>query len=205
MWNETGYQNGNVISRGSGSGGAAFPDGVFGVNQATPELFFDLKTGLKIVQPNWLPPLPSGRGRGRYDATTTLQDAESAMHDIAELIHLQAEPLFATLGTLPGYTAEIEKMNDQDNSASVNLLDELFCLYLIQGDTDRALTIATITETAGRADGRDWAVAIADRVTANAILARQDPSLALENLWGYTQRMRALFRIPEPDGVIQNP
>ena len=67
MFGETGYSNGNVVPRGYNLGKSVFPDAVYGIDQAHPEMLFDLKAGFKGIKNGWLTKLASHLPQGLGD------------------------------------------------------------------------------------------------------------------------------------------
>jgi hypothetical protein len=64
LFPETGYLKGRVAEGGGHVKDAKYPDAVYGNDLLHPEVLFDLKTGLKLIEPGWLrlltPNLPLG-------------------------------------------------------------------------------------------------------------------------------------------------
>ncbi|GAA2511058.1 hypothetical protein Ahu01nite_099710 [Winogradskya humida] len=127
--------------------------GRFQAFQALPDIF-----------PYWSDPAP-----------TTVAEAEGPMLQILDLIRDQALPYFDRVGTLAGLTALVE-MEAAAHPEDVNIQEELFCLQVVNGDLESALRTAEIADHAAGDDGRDWAIAVGQRVQRNAEAIRRDHS-----------------------------
>ena len=138
-----------------------------------------------------------GRGsrRGHWESPTTLVDAEPVMRQVLDLIQAEALPYLDRLSNLEALTAEHERLA-QEVPEDVHYQESLFICRLLQNDLAGALQAAEQAAGAGRADGRDWALKVAERVTETASVAARDRTEAVEILRGRAQESRRWLKVP---------
>jgi hypothetical protein len=145
---------------------------------------------LREIHPSWPAPAP-----------TSVPEAEGPMLEILDLIRDQALPYFDRFGKLATFAPLVEADAAQWPE-NVHYQEELFCLQVIQGNLEAALRTADVAESAGRDDGRDWAVAVGQRVRRNADAIRRDPSAGIHIMRAQAGQTRSDLGIAPDDLAI---
>ncbi|MGK5681673.1 hypothetical protein [Actinoplanes sp. URMC 104] len=120
------------------------------------------------------------------------------MLEILELIQDQALPYFDRFGTLAAFAPLVEA-DAARWPENVHFQEELFCLQVIRGDLEAAVKTADAAESAGRDDGRDWAVAVGRRVRQNAEAIRRDPPSGIRIMRAQAEQTRSHLGIAPDD------
>lgn len=142
------------------------------------------------IHPFWPDPAP-----------TSVPEAEDPMLEILDLIRDQALPYFDRSGTLATFAPLVEADAAQ-GPENVHYQEELFCLQVIQGNLEAALRTADVAESAARDDGRDWAVAVGQRVRQNAEAIRRAPSSGIRIMRAQAEQTRSNLGIAPHDLAI---
>jgi hypothetical protein len=147
--------------------------------------------------------LGHGTPRGIWESPTTVADAQPVMLDVLDLIRTQALPYLDRLGDLEALTAEVERLA-RDHPMNSNHHEQLFICRLLQDDIHGALHTAEQAVTTARADGRQAALDVAQRVTQTASIAADNAAAAVEILRARAVETRRRLGLPPltptPDG-----
>lgn len=147
--------------------------------------------------------LRDATGRGLWQSAANLTEVEPAMREILDLIQTEALPIFDRVGNIAGY-ARLAEERARQQPMDVHFQHNVFCLRLLQGDVEGALSTAEAVHRAAHADGADWALGIDTNVAGIAQAAQRNPDEAIEMLRSNAAYTRTHLGLP-PTATDQAP